>query len=144
MGRGAQSCSASRAVDCSAAGGAQSCSASRAVACCAATPTAHCAVSRPAALLISIDDMQNDSSLHLATGKWHRLYIGHSALFVSDPITARYYSLARTSNEPTTKHCDELITNRNCCVVSPTSRYWRNLRAESCLTYLTMLFNCIG
>ena len=30
--------------------------------------------------------------------------------FVLDPITTRYNLLARTSNEPMTEHCDELIT----------------------------------
>jgi hypothetical protein len=113
--------------------------------CCHPNSTLRCKpAGRPAALLISIDDMQNDNSLHLATGKWHRLYIGHSALFVLDPITARYYSLARTSNEPMTEHSDELITNRNCCAVCSTARYRRTFRAESCLTYLTTLFNCKG
>jgi len=52
----------------------------RGLLCCHPTSTLRCKPAcRPAALLISIDDMQNDSSLHLATGKWHRLYIGHSA-----------------------------------------------------------------
>ena len=67
-------------------GGTQSSSASRAMACSVATPTAHCAISLPTALLISVDDdMQNDSSLHLATGKWHRLYIGHNAIAAGAP-----------------------------------------------------------
>jgi hypothetical protein len=78
-------------------GGAHSSSASRAMACSAAIPkpTAHCAVSLPTALLISADDMQNDSSLHLATGKWHRPYIGHNAIAAGAPIRFRssYYEI---------------------------------------------------
>jgi len=37
------------------------------------------------------------------------VYWPQRPIFLLDPITARYYSLARTSNEPTTEHCDELI-----------------------------------
>lgn len=58
-------------------------------------------------------------------------------LSVLDPITARYYSLARTSNEPMTEHCDELITGT--AVLSLSSFYITILAYSSCWVLLDLL-----